>query len=147
MSGSEASSSEPSGSASSGATAEPHLRGASDRSGVEQGGACQTSQSNVDLGDSRLRIKIEMETVDKRDEVPMPEMTAKAWDDYLHRCGPEAYISARYSSSVRDTTLSPCPDRLDRAAVDRSREARAKTHAIVALDANRATTSREQGQS
>jgi len=66
-----------------------------------------------------------MNTMHKLDEVASPEMTAKAWDDYLHRCGPAAYISARYGSSVLDTTLSPCPDRLDRAAADRSRPVRA----------------------
>ena len=62
----------------------------------------------VDLGDSRLRISTEMTTTYNHDEVASPEMTAKAWDDYLHRCGAGAYISARYGSSVRDTTLSPC---------------------------------------
>ena len=66
-----------------------------------------------------------MNATHKPDEVASPGMTARAWDDYLHRCGPEAYISARYGSSVRDMTLSPCPDRQDRAAVDRSRPVRA----------------------
>jgi hypothetical protein len=66
-----------------------------------------------------------MNTTHKLDKVATPEMTAKAWDDYLHRGGAEAYISARYGSSVRDVTLSPCPDRLDRAAADRSRTVRA----------------------
>jgi len=78
----------------------------------------------VDLGDSRLRISTEMTTTYNHDEVASPEMTAKAWDDYLHRCGAGAYISARYGSSVRDTTLSPCSDRLDRGAADRSRPLR-----------------------
>jgi hypothetical protein len=75
----------------------------------------------VDLGDSRLRISTEMNTTYKHDDVASPEMTAKAWDDYLHRCGAGAYVSARYGSPVRDTTLSPCPDRLDPGAADRSR--------------------------
>ena len=48
----------------------------------------------VDLGDSRLRISTEMTTTYNHDEVASPEMTAKAWDDYLHRCGAGAYISA-----------------------------------------------------
>jgi hypothetical protein len=65
-----------------------------------------------------------MNTMHKPDEVASPEMTARAWDDYLHRCGPEAYISARYGYSVRDMTLSPCSDRLDRAAADPSRSVR-----------------------
>jgi hypothetical protein len=86
-------------------------------------GACCTSLPNVNLSDSRLRIKTEMNTPHKLDEVAAPEMTARAWDDYLHRCGPEAYISARYGS-VRDITLSPCPDRPNRAAADRSRPVR-----------------------
>ncbi len=60
-----------------------------------------------------------MTTTHKLDEVASPEVTAKAWDDNLHRCGPGAYIAARYGSSVRDMTLSPCPDRLDRGAADR----------------------------
>lgn len=34
-----------------------------------------------------------MNTTHKLDEVATPEMTAKAWDDYLHRCGAGAYIS------------------------------------------------------
>jgi hypothetical protein len=66
-----------------------------------------------------------MKTTHKLDDVAAPEMTAKAWDDYLHRCGAAAYISARYGSSVRDVTLSPCPEHLDRAAADRSRHVRA----------------------
>jgi hypothetical protein len=66
-----------------------------------------------------------MNTMHKLDEVATPEMIAKAWDDYLHRCGPAAYISARYGSSVRDMKFSPCPDRLDRAAADPSRPVRA----------------------
>jgi len=78
----------------------------------------------VDLGDSRLRISTEMTTTYKHDDVASPEMTAKAWDDYLHRCGAGAYVSARYGSPVRDTTLSPCPDRLDPGAADRSRPLR-----------------------
>lgn len=86
---------------------------------------CRTSQLTVDLGDSRLRINIEMNTTQKLSEVAAPEMTAKAWDDYLHRYGAEAYVSARYGSAVRDMTLSPCPDRPDRAAPDRSRPVRA----------------------
>ena len=66
-----------------------------------------------------------MNTTHKLDEMATPEMTAKAWDDYLHRCGAGAYISARYGSSVRDATLSPSSatrhsvrvrGRLDRAA-------------------------------
>jgi hypothetical protein len=65
-----------------------------------------------------------MDTTHKLDEVAAPEMTAQAWDDYLHRCGVEAYISTRYGS-VRDMTLSPGPDRLDRTAADRSRPVRA----------------------
>ena len=65
-----------------------------------------------------------MNTTHKLDEVTTPEMTAKAWDDYLHRFGAGAYISARYGSSVRDMTLSPCADRLDRAAADRTRPGR-----------------------
>jgi len=67
----------------------------------------------------------EMTTTHKLDEVATPEMTAKAWDDYLHRFGSGAYISARYGSSVRDMTLSPYADRLDRAAADRTRPVRA----------------------
>lgn len=59
------------------------------------------------LGDTRLRIRTEMNTTHKLDEMATPEMTAKAWDDYLRRCGAGAYISARYGSSVRDATLSP----------------------------------------
>jgi hypothetical protein len=66
-----------------------------------------------------------MNTTHKLDEMATPEMTAKGWDDYLHRCGAGAYISARYGSSVRDATLSPCPGRLDRAAADQSRPVRA----------------------
>jgi len=65
-----------------------------------------------------------MTTTYKHDDVASPEMTAKAWDDYLHRCGAGAYVSARYGSPVRDTTLSPCPDRLDPGAADRSRPLR-----------------------
>ena len=66
-----------------------------------------------------------MNTTHKLDEQATPEMTAKGWDDYLHRCGPAAYISARYGSSVRDMTLSPCADRLCRPAADQSRPVRA----------------------
>jgi hypothetical protein len=66
-----------------------------------------------------------MITTHKLDEVAAPEMTAQAWDDYLRRCGAGAYISARYGSSVRDMTLSPCPDRLDRAAANRLRAVQA----------------------
>lgn len=66
-----------------------------------------------------------MNTTHKLDDVATPEMTAKAWDDYLHRCGTGAYIAARYGSSVLDTTLGPCTDRLDRAPADRSRLGRA----------------------
>lgn len=65
-----------------------------------------------------------MNTTHKADEVAAPEMTAKAWDDYLHRYGAEAYIAARYGSG-RDLMLSPCRDHLDRAAADRSRPVRA----------------------
>ena len=90
---------------------------------LSRDGACRTSLPNVNLGDARLRIKTEMNTTHKLDEVATPEMTAKAWDDYLHRCGPEAYISARYGS-VRDITLGPCPDHLNRVAADRSRPVR-----------------------
>ena len=61
-----------------------------------------------DLGDSRLRISHEMKTSNKLDGSAAPEVIAKAWDDYLHRCGPEAYISARYGSSVRDGALGQC---------------------------------------
>jgi uncharacterized protein YpuA (DUF1002 family) len=49
----------------------------------------------------------EMSTMHNLDDVVTPEMTAKAWDDYLQRCGAGEYISARYSSSVREVTLSP----------------------------------------
>jgi hypothetical protein len=66
-----------------------------------------------------------MNTKHKLDDVATPEMTAKAWDDYLNRYGAGAYIAARYGSSVLDTTLSPCRDRLDRAAADRPRPVRA----------------------
>ena len=66
-----------------------------------------------------------MNTTHKLDDAATPEMTAKAWDDYLHRCGAGAYIAARYGSSVLDTTLGPCTDRLDRAPADRSRLSRA----------------------
>ena len=65
-----------------------------------------------------------MNATQKLDEVVTPEMTAKRWDDYLHRFGAGGYISARYGSSVRDMTRSPCADRLDRAAADRSRSVR-----------------------
>jgi hypothetical protein len=61
----------------------------------------------------------------KLDDVATLEMTAKAWDDYLHRYGAGAYVAARYGSSVLDTTLSPCTDRLDRPPADRSRPSRA----------------------
>jgi hypothetical protein len=66
-----------------------------------------------------------MNTMHKLDKAAAPEMTAKAWDDYLHRCGAGAYIAARYGSSVGDVTLSPCPNRLKRAAASRSRPVRA----------------------
>lgn len=66
-----------------------------------------------------------MNITHKLDEVTTPEMTAKAWDDYLHRWGAGAYVAARYGSSVRDMTVSPSPDRLDRAAADQSRPIRA----------------------
>jgi hypothetical protein len=79
---------------------------------------------NVNLGDSRLRIRTEMSTTHKLDQVASPEMTAKAWDDFLHRFGVEAYISARYGSSVRDAILRPGPNRL-RAAAGRSQPVRA----------------------
>ena len=59
-----------------------------------------------------------MNTTHKLDDVATPEMTAKAWDDYLHRYGAGAYIAARYGSSVLDTTLSPCTDGLDGAPAD-----------------------------
>ena len=49
----------------------------------------------------------EMSTMHKLDDVVTPEITAKAWDDYLQRCGAGEYISARYGSSVREVTLSP----------------------------------------
>jgi hypothetical protein len=101
------------------------MRSLAARSRPFGGGANRTSLSNVNLGDSRLRIRIEMNTTHKLDDVAAPEMTAKAWDEYLHRCGAEAYISARYGSSVGDVTLSPCPEHLDRAAADRSRPIRA----------------------
>jgi hypothetical protein len=41
----------------------------------------------VNLGDSRLRIRTEMNTTHKHNDVGAPEMTAKAWDDYLQRFG------------------------------------------------------------
>ena len=76
-----------------------------------------------------------MNTTHKLDEMATPEMTAKAWDDYLHRCGARAYISTPVpGSSVRDATLSPSSatrhsvrvrGRLDRAAADQSRPVRA----------------------
>jgi hypothetical protein len=65
-----------------------------------------------------------MNTSHKLDDLATPEMIAKAWDDCLHRCGAGAYITARYGSSVRDATVSPCTDRLDRAPADRSRPSR-----------------------
>ena len=65
-----------------------------------------------------------MNTTRKLDDGATPEMTAKAWDDYLHQCGAGAYISARYGS-VRDMTPDPCPDRSELAAADRSRPVRA----------------------
>jgi hypothetical protein len=42
-----------------------------------------------------------MNTTQKLDEVAAPEMTAKARDDYLHRCGAGTYISARYVLPTR----------------------------------------------
>ena len=60
-----------------------------------------------------------MNNTHKLDEMATPEMTAKAWDDYL-QVGPGRTISARYGSPVhdatlspvvRDATLSPCPGR------------------------------------
>ena len=56
----------------------------------------------VNLGDTRLRIRTEMNTTHKLDEMATPEMTAKAWDDYLRRC--VAYLgTVRFFRSRRDT--------------------------------------------
>jgi hypothetical protein len=72
----------------------------------QDGGACRRSLPNGHLGDSQLRIRTEMNTTHKLDEVDTPEMTAKAWDEYLHRCGARAYISARYGSSVTASRIT-----------------------------------------
>lgn len=83
------------------------------------------SKPNINLGDSRHRIRTEMNARQKPDEVAAPEVAAKAWDDYLHVFGPEAYVLARYGPLFRDATLSLGPVREDPAAADRSRPVRA----------------------
>jgi hypothetical protein len=83
------------------------------------------SKPNVNLGDSRHRIRTEMNSTHKPDEVAAPEVVAKAWDDYLHLFGAEAYVLARYGPLFRDATLSLGPVRQDLAAAGRSRPVRA----------------------
>lgn len=64
-----------------------------------------------------------MNTADELDEGIAAEITARAWDDYLHQRGAEAYISARYGC-VSDMRLGPCPDRAERAAAKGPRPVR-----------------------
>jgi hypothetical protein len=81
----------------------------------------KTVDAPVNLVDPLLRIRLEMNTTHEPDSESGPEMTAEAWDDYLHRFGAEVYIAARYGSSLRDVALSPDPCRLYGTAEDGSR--------------------------
>jgi hypothetical protein len=58
----------------------------------------------VNLGDSRLRIRTEMNTT--HNDVGAPEMTAKAWDGYLQGSGPGVHLGAVQFFLPRNGTQS-----------------------------------------
>jgi hypothetical protein len=75
--------------------------------GVGDAARAEDHCRTLNLGIHGSELITEMDTIHKLDDVVTPDMTAKAWDAYLHRCGAGEYISARYGSPVREVTLSP----------------------------------------